>query len=152
MKKPKHCQPGSAILTVVVVMSAVVFICLNILKCSGLNTKLILKRQNREQIYRLTEGVLNYGVALCKQRFATLQQKALKGENPIALEVGTWKLEGHSPYKGKLIITPYKRSVKLEAMMCHQHKCIFQLSCDLECKRNKQKKPTFFVSRWKEDA
>lgn len=148
----KQNRPGSAVLVVVLVMSAAVLWCLNALKSFSLTMEMALKRQEREQKYRMTEGVLQYGLWLCKNRFATLEQLEKKGETTFVLDVGTWKLEGLPAYKGRLDVVVHGQMVDLKASLLERDACAFGMECQLEVittKEQKKEKKQFIVRNWK---
>ena len=115
--------------------------------------EMALKRQDREQKYRMTEGVLQYGLWLCKNRFAAVQRLAEKEETPFVLDVGTWKLEGSPAYYGRLDITVKGEVVDLKASLIEENACAFGMECQLERiteeEEKKKEKKLFVVRNWK---
>jgi len=143
-------QKGSAILIVILVMSAVTIICINIWRATVLTADFSYKRQAREQKFQIAQGVLNYGIALCKDRFKILEQHTTKGE-AIELDVGSWKIDDHISYKGKLVVVPKGNSVHLQASIIEGSSCGFSLGCQLHQKTvgsGKDAVHYFQISNW----
>lgn len=148
----KQNRPGSAVLVVVLVMSAAVLWCLNTLKSFSLSMEMALKRQEREQKYRMAEGVLQYGIWLCKNRFTTLERLAKQGTTTFVLDVGTWKLEELPAYRGRLDVAVKGEVVDMKVVLLEGDACVFGMECQLErirVKQQKKEKKLFIVRNWK---
>jgi len=147
-----RCRSGSAVLIVVLVLSMIMLSCFNLWRHTALNMDMVLKRQEREQKYRITEGVLYYGISLCKDQFKTIGKRKKK----IELPVGTWRLKSHPPYVGKLIITPHDKTIHLKAFLIEKKSSVFAMSCSLErktaAKGSVSKKDVFVIHNWKVHA
>ena len=152
MRLTGNTKSGSAILIVVLVMSAVMIVCLNMWRATALTTDLACKRQEREQRFRIAEGVLNYGIALCKERFESLKILAKAGEKTIELDVGKWEVKGQPPYNGRLEVLLKGKTVQLTASIIAEATCAFAVGCNLEQKtigKGKNAVNYFQVSNWK---
>jgi len=159
-----RCRSGSAVLIVVLTLSMIMLSCFNLWRHTALNMDMVLKRQEREQKYRITEGVLHYGIALCKNHFKKIDKRHKKKK--IELRVGMWRLKGHPPYGGKLIITPHENMTHLEASLrvlrsfsekgMAKNSSVFAMSCSLErktaAKGSVTKKDIFVIHNWKVHA
>ncbi len=152
----KSTQPGSAILIIVLVLTAVAAWCLTTIKSASLSMEMALKRQEREQLYRMTEGVMRYGLWLCTQRFTTLSDRAAAGVTSIDLDVGTWKLEGAPTYTGKLYCAldeiKKDRAVGLTAFLHDAaQKPVFTITCQLAVQQEGakgQEQVVFVIRHW----
>jgi len=148
-EKNRQCaRPGSAILIVLLVMSAIIFCGFNLFKSTILTTELVLLRQEREQHMRVAEGVLNYGINLCTNRFASFvrQAKAEKTEK-WDFAVGRWKLRDAIVLNGNLQIILKGETAKLSTSICFEGAFVFGMECDVERKKDKKKNKYFYVVR-----
>lgn len=146
-------QSGSALLIIILVLSAVAAWCLAMLKSVSLNMDMALKRQEHEQIYRITEGVMRYGMWLCKTRFAQLTAHA--AEQPeYDFDIGSWKLEGGASYSGRLQCTVNGEMVDLVARVYDAKKNnVGTIKCQLVRQvddKVEKKQEVFVVRQWKE--
>jgi len=137
MNKRNHTKSGSAILTVILVMSAIIFCGFNLWKSTVLTTELVLMRQEREQNLRATEGVLNYGINLCINRFSSLLAQAETGGRNWSLDVGQWQINDEVSYLGHLEITLEGEVVQLFASLFSGDCCTFGMECKVERKTEK---------------
>lgn len=151
MSKGKECRQGSAILIVVLIMSALLLSCLNLFKSTTLTVDLVLKRQEREQKSRATQGVLNYGVDLCSKRFSLFEGQARDGKTSWTFSVGTWDIRGLGKYDGQLCVTWKEGVLLLNATLLEKKSCAFGIGCELERKK-KGDGFIFCVKNWKEYA
>jgi len=146
-----RCRSGSAVLIVVLVLSVIMLSCINLWRHTALNMDMVLKRQEREQKYRITEGVLHYGIGLCKNQFKKIGKRGKKKK--IELQVGTWRLKSHPPYVGKLIITPDDNTIHLKAFLMDKKSSVFAMSCSLKrktaAKESVSKSDVFVIHNWK---
>jgi len=152
MRRIESTKSGSAILMVVLVMSAVIVVCLNMWRATALTTDLVFKRQEREQKFRIAEGVLHYGIALCKERFESLKKLAKAGQELVELDVGRWTVAGHSSYQGKLEVLLKGDTVQLNASIIAESACAFGIGCQLQQKTagsGKDSVAYFVISNWK---
>jgi len=134
---------GSTILIVVLVISAIV-ICTTITwQGSAFLENLVLKRQKYEQKYRFTEGLLNYGIAFCKQNYDMIQLKraSFKGKKSFCIPlVDGWQIDSHQKYGGKVYVTVHKKSIDLKAVLIKGGKRGMILSCNISrCSLPKEK-------------
>lgn len=146
-----YTRTGSAVLIVILVLSAVALWCLTMMKTVSLNTEMALKRQEREQRYRMAHGVMHYGLWLCKQRFAVLQERA--SEHPAYdFDVGTWKLENALAYTGKLHLGVHDNVIDLQARLYDtKQQPVFSITCELVCQHEGEKgqeQTVFIVRHW----
>ena len=152
MTKTKPIKKGSAILTVLLIMSAVIFCGFNLYKSTILTVDLVLLRQEREQKKRAAEGVLNYGISLCSKRFDSLCLQSKKGINNWSFQVGHWKINEEKIYKGYLKIYLKNKIAHIFASLLENNNSIFGLECKIErrTKKNKAGQVEFFVVHdWK---
>ena len=151
----KSCKPGSAILIVILIMSAVVLASFNLWKGTALTMDLVLKRQEQAQKAKIIEGVLNYGISLCMERFDSLLKQAKKEKKGFELSVGTWNIQGHLPYKGQLYLEVAGSTVRMSASLSTQQACSAGASCVLERAikgKGDKKKHSFIIRDWKVHA
>jgi len=148
----KHLQPGSAILTVILMMSAIIFCGFNLWKSTVLTTDLVLLRQAREQKMRATEGVLNYGIALCTKHFTSLLEHEKKN---WSLNAGRWLVSNETTYVGQLTIQTKGEAIHLLASLLLDDACIFGMECVVAQKTEKTKegeRQHFVVRNWQARA
>jgi len=155
VNRKNHTKSGSAILLVLLVMSAIIFCGFNLFQSTILTTELVLLRQEREQLMRVTEGVLNYGISFCTNQFDFLAAQAKNKTKNWVFEVGRWKLNGETVFIGHLSVALEDQTVKLIASLFSEKACIFRMECDIErkTKKEKTKEIRFFeVQNWKTRA
>jgi hypothetical protein len=144
-------QTGSAVVIVILVLSAVAVWCLVMLKSIDLHTEMALKRQEYEQGSQLAEGVMRYGIWLCKTRFTTLIGRDT-GKVEYDFDVGSWKLEGEKIYTGTLHCSAQNESVNLRVQVYNVRKiCIHTITCQLVRQHEKNdgvEQEIFVVRHW----
>lgn len=152
-----HRQTGSAILILVLVLAAVASWCLVMIQSSSLTVEMALKRQEHEQVFRMTEGVMKYGIWLCKQRFLTLQKQAEAGVTAYDFQAGTWSLPPSLvEYTGRLALTVDKdqkvMNIGITAVLYDvSHNKVCTITCQLVCQHKGLEghdQPVFFVQSW----
>jgi len=150
----KNSRPGSAILIVVLVMSALLFFCFNLFQSTVLTVDVVLKRQEREQKARIAQGILNYGITLCTSRFEQFEKKAKNKKESWDFSVGTWKLEDFGGYGGHLNVAWKDDALHLTATLLEEaDACAFGTGCVVErkMKQDEEKEKQYFVVRdWTE--
>lgn len=151
------CQQGSAVLIVVLVLSALTVWCLNTLQTISFSTQAACVRQEREQLYCIAQGVMRYGVWLCSQRFATIAERAAAGTTSFDCPVGTWKIVERGPVlTGKIHGEFNNKTVALRAMVFDAaQKEVFAVSCTLVLTQESdqgQSQPVFCIRHWNRHA
>ncbi len=147
-------QQGSAILIVVLVMSALSLFSLTVWRNTIFLHDIVLKKQEYERNFRATEAALNMGIALCKKypkRFFILQNLDPKASTkPFSAVIAPWL--SIKDQKATIQIYPDHKAVLIRAQLIKGDKQIFGLRCAVELAGLKKKKQLVEVKNWAFDA
>jgi len=124
-------KKGSALLLVILITSAIVICSTIVWQGTAFLSDLVLKRQEYEQKYRFTEGVLNYGIAFCKCNYDAIQKAVTKGEKTFTITLEADKISPHQIYMGKIYVEVQDKSIELKAVLVDNAKEIFSVGCNL---------------------
>lgn len=146
-------RAGSAVLIVLIVMSAVSICCFNIWRTITLEVDLTLKSVERELKYKMVEGVLNYSNALCMQRYKSLKILKNEGISSLDLTICKWVVADKA-YEGRINLQINDaHHIKIKAFLFDNQDCVGRGKYQLQYKKNKKTKQNFFmIDRWKVHA
>ena len=160
---------GSATLLVVLAISAIVSCCIVLWQSVSFFNDTCIQRQKYEQMYRLTEGILNIGIEICKNGYhKIIQAHKTDGVTDFFIDTGVWTIGDHitnnlnnpinsnnQKYKTRIFVQIEKnKNVRLYATLLHNNteKKIFQIACVMvpsKAKNVETQVPEFFsIKNW----
>ena len=135
-----HSVSGSSILLVFLLTMVLGVSIMNIIRSTTYMLDIARKREQYEQQYYATEGLLNYGIA------CTIKQDTKQDIDPMMIDVGSWPPQNKSNYHGRLKIMQTDSVIHIQSFLMKNDIPI----CMLSCKLIKQKNNTLLDSIEKE--
>lgn len=123
-------KEGSSLLLVLIVVSAVMLCVTATWKSASLMFDIVLKKQKHEQLFRSTEGLLNYGIAICKDHFSQLIMEGQKGNNDCVITFAQWPVGNSDDYKGSVRLISEQNRINVYAKLFTLDNTV---SCSLSC-------------------
>jgi len=131
---------GSSILLIFLLTMVLGISIINIMRSTTYMLDIAHKREQYEQQYYATEGLLNYGIA------CAIKQGTKQGTDPMIIDVGTWPPQNKNNYHGRLKIAQTNFVIHVQSFLMKNDIPI----CVLSCKLTKQKNNTLLDSIEKE--
>lgn len=141
-------QSGSTILIVLLAMTGVLLLCMRTSMGSSLIADIVVKKQEHEQFFRLTEGLLLYGINLCKQEYETIK---VAQQNLFIGHASSWP-DSQSLYAGHLeIIKNINESFAIDARLQKKGESCdcYRLCCTVEQQVADDGISFFSISAWR---
>ena len=148
----RYQKKGSVLFLVLTVIAVLTLWSSILFRSIALTYDLSCQRYWYEQKMAACEGVINYGIALCKQNFHALT--ASDGPYSMAFNVGQWNVQ-NKKVAGKLVVTVDKKKVILGATLGKesQNKQIIQCTVSEESDaagyEGEKTKRQFLISEWR---
>jgi len=120
---------GSSILLIFLLTTVLGISIMNIMRSTTYILDIARKREQYEQQYYATEGLLNYGIA------CAIKQDTKQSVDPIIIYVGAWPPQNKNNYHGKLKIEQTDSVMHIKSFLMKNNIPI----CMLSCKLTKQK-------------
>ncbi len=146
-------QSGSTIIAILLIMTAIVIIATNILRSSSFMHDISLRRSQNEQVFRATEGLLNFGIALAINHY---QAFTLSKKKDWLFEIGSWPPHSKKLHEGTLHIQISGSDFTICAQLSKMNQPLYTLSCTLHTQQNAELsgqkelvKKQFVISNWK---
>ena len=124
-------REGSLLVFIIILLSALTICVTGVWQSTVFSMRIAHKRQQYEQQYRATEGLLRYGIALCKNNETLFDSEANKQES--TLQIPSWPSGDKQSHEGVLTIkTLQNQIVSLQAALVNKDKVVCQVSCLLK--------------------
>lgn len=117
--------PGSIIMIVLILLTALLLLCTKAWLSSSLLLDIVLRKERYEQQYRITQGLLNAGIAISKTRYA--HQKIQPSEQ-ITI---SWP-DMPAAYHSTVELTAVTSGLQCKALLESEGRCVHAQSCILE--------------------
>ena len=140
----KHVKNGSTILLVVFITTAIITLSTMIWRSSMLSLDVALKRHQYEQLHKATEGLLNLGIALCKENKTKLKKK----QQSYTCALSSWIQIDGTAHDGTITIA-YNEHFGVEAVLKKADTPIFKFSCSLREQNDDAKHTYLIVDNWR---
>ncbi len=122
--------PGSSILLIFLLTMVLGISIMNIMRSTTYMLDIAHKREQYDQQYYATEGLLNYGIA------CAIELDIKQDINPMVIDVGTWPPQSKNNYHGKLEITQTNAVIHIQSFLMKSDIPICVLSCKLTKQKN----------------
>jgi len=132
---------GSSMLIIVFIMTALLIAGAALWRSTSLMIEIGHKRQQHTQRTYLTESLLYYGVALCKEQVKYLLTEAQSGKKTHTLSLQAWP-PGTGAYQGTLVITTEEKVFTLTARLVEKQMVVCSAQCKVTYKVDAAKKLT----------
>jgi len=120
---------GSSILLIFLLTMVLGISMINIMRSTTYMLDIAHKREQYEQQYYATEGLLNYGIA------CAIKQDTKKGTDSMMIDAGAWPPQNQNNYHGRLKIAQTDSVMHIQSFLMKNDIPI----CMLSCKLTKQK-------------
>ncbi len=139
---------GSSILMVILLTAVATIAFTTVWQSSMFTLDVALQRLAYEQRYHATCGILNYGIAVCKNRFDELSK------HEITMSVQPWPADMLQECSGHLIMKPTSDGVVVQGKLQENNTVVCALSCrvhELPINNNPDMK-TLAISEWRHET
>jgi len=116
---------GSSILLVFLLSMVLGISIMNIMRSTTYMLDIVHKREQYEQQYYATEGLLNYGIA------CAIKQATKQSINPIMIDLGAWPPQNKNNYHGRLKIAQIDSVMHIRSFLMKNDASVCVLSCKL---------------------
>ncbi len=128
MDSIKVTVPGSALVTVVVIMTIVMVLIGTIMHSSTLLQQFSIERVNQERTWRASQALLNYGIAQCHAIDGYKDRQAI-----YTFQLDPWP-QSTGNYAGNILVMCEKDAYRIEAQLNKTGKRISWLTCTVHKK------------------
>src|ERR1700722_13718357 len=104
--------PGTSLLMVLLVTSILSVVITSVWRTTTYTFDIAVQRARHESRFRATQGLLNYGIALCSENFDQLIQ-----EDNEFTQLFDWPESNQLKFKGELLIPPDNESCIIHVLL-----------------------------------
>jgi hypothetical protein len=142
-------KQGSIIIFIIILLSALGICVAGVWHSMVFALRISHKRQLYEQRYRATEGLLIYGIALCKQNWEQINNTSASLESKVCIP--SWPSGDGQSYDGLLTIKQLEPDhIKIRAALLKGPVEVCALSCSLkkETIEGSDESARFIINEW----
>lgn len=142
---------GSCLLMFVLLSTLITFFCLSVWHSTVLLYEATLQKQNYERNKHCIEGLLRFGIDLCRNNFDILIEQANLNKPYLVFDMPYTYCEFYDA--GKLLCQAITKKnnlycLKLTAQMIYKKKPIMEACCNVNKIFDDNQKPVYKVNKW----
>ncbi len=144
-------KEGSCLLTILLFVALISFFCLHMWRTTVLLFDTTMAKQQFQQHYYLTQGLLTWGIDLCKNNFDALIDYNTVHKPGFFLEIPRWKLN-ETYYTGNLVCTNMIENnlyyIQIMAKLFYKKNILMQLACEIHKEFDAEQNCRYRISKW----
>ncbi len=132
MKYKHHLKQGSSVLLVLLLTTVLIIWSTSLWRNTTHMMDIVHKRYQYEQLFRVAESLLNYGIVWCREHVNDLLLDDKEKKKDHIIDVGLWPPGMHEQYEGTLQINVKNMCINLCAKLRNDNRVIYAMHCTLE--------------------